>query len=705
MEVERDRARAKQRVEELRNRISYHDYRYYVLDSPEISDPEYDQLVRELSALEERFPELVTPDSPIQRVGGKPSELFRPVRHAAPMLSLENAFSREELEAWVERVRRRVGQEADYLCELKIDGVAIAITYQEGAYLRAATRGDGYLGEEITANVRTLRSVPMHLRVQSPPRLLEVRGEVYLPVRAFEQLNQQLSARGERPFANPRNAAAGSLRQKDPAVTASRPLRLWCYGIGVVEGARFSRHSQALDFLREAGLPINPATELRRHLEEVFAYCERWQQQRHQVDYQMDGAVVKVDQLSLQEELGATSRAPRWAIAFKFPPEERTTVVRKIEIHTGRTGKVTPFAALEPVKVGGVTIRYATLHNEDELRKKDVREGDTVIVRRAGEVIPEIVGPVLPRRPEGSQRWPFPTRCPACGAKLVREQGAADWRCPNRAGCSSQAIEWLFHFASRAAMDIAHLGYATGLALLDRGWVEDPADLYFLTPEQLSGLPGFQEKSIHNLLSAIEGSKEKPLSRLLVGLNIRHLGPAAARTLAEAFSSIERLSQASVEELCEVEQIGPEIARSLHQWFRQGSNRRLIEKLRRAGVRMREEAPQLRRGPLAGKSIVLTGGLVSMTREEATRAAEAAGAKVISSVSRSTDSVVVGKEPGSKYDRARQLGVETIDEGEFLRRLGGPESGPEHFATRQSSGRTAAHPEVPSLSRDEGEQP
>ncbi|MDQ3991280.1 MAG: NAD-dependent DNA ligase LigA [Actinomycetota bacterium] len=667
---ERARAEAKRRVEELRDLIHHHEYRYYVLDDPEISDAEYDELVRELTALEERFPEFITPDSPTQRVGGQPTELFAPAEHRVPMLSLDNAFSWEELNAWGKRVERTIGRQADFVCELKIDGLAVALTYEAGAYVRGATRGNGYVGDDITANIRTIRAAPVRLRAEDPPSALEVRGEVYLPVRAFEELNEELRERGDRAFANPRNAAAGSLRQKDPRVTSSRPLRLWCHGVGFAEGLRFERHSQALDWLREAGLPVSPETRRVGSLEEVFGFCEHWQQHRHDVDYEIDGVVVKVDQIPLQEELGATSKAPRWAIAYKFPPEERTTLLRNIFTHTGRTGKVTPFAALEPVFVGGVTVGTATLHNEDEVARKDVREGDMVVVRRAGDVIPEVVGPVASKRPKGARRWRFPRTCPSCGTELVRPEGAADWRCPNRRGCPSQGIEWLFHFAGRGAMDIEHLGFKTGLALMERGWVEDPADVYSLIADQLAELPGFKEKSISNLLSSIEGSKDRPLWRLLVGLSIRHVGSHVAQVLARAFPSMDALAAASVEQLEAVEEVGPEIARSVHEWFADEDNRRLVEKLRAAGVRMEDEvvaAPA--GGPLSGKTIVLTGGLSSMSRDQAIMAAEGVGARVASSVSKKTDFVVAGTDPGSKYDRAVALGVEVLGEEEFLRRL------------------------------------
>lgn len=671
---ERERAQARQRVEELKELIRYHDYRYYVLDQPEISDAEYDRLLAELRALEARFPDLVTRDSPTQRVGGRPSELFAPVRHDVPMLSLDNAFSLAELEAWGARIARASGGRAEFFCELKIDGVAVALTFERGLFVRGATRGDGFVGEDVTANLRTVRGLPARLRGARPPRLLEVRGEVYLPVRAFERLNEQLRADGQRPFANPRNAAAGSLRQKDPAVTASRPLRLWCHGLGRVEGLSFRRHSEALERLRQVGLPVDPRARAAGTLEEVYAFCRQWQERRHAVDYEIDGVVVKVDQLDLHEELGATAKAPRWAIAYKFPPEERTTLVRSIDVHTGRTGRVTPFARLEPVVVGGVTISLATLHNEREVHRRDVREGDTVIVRRAGEVIPEIVGPVLSSRLPDSRPWRFPRRCPSCGTELVRAPGEADWRCPNRLGCPSQGVEWITHFASRGALDIEHLGYKTALSLLERGLIKDPGDIYSLSAAQLAELPGFKRRSIDNLLAGIEASKDRPLWRLLVGLGIRHVGSHVAQTLTAAFPSMDELARASLEDLERVEGIGPEIAESVHAWFRDPANQRLVEKLRAAGVRM-QEAPAARMagGPLTGKTVVITGSLESMSRQQATEAAEAAGARVASSVSRSSSFLVVGAEPGSKLQKARALGVETIGEREFLQRLAGRE--------------------------------
>jgi len=669
--ADRDRAAAKLRVEELREQINYHNYRYYVLDEPDVSDTEFDELMGELRELEERYPEFVTPDSPTQRVGVTPAELFTPVEHRAVMLSLDNAFSEGELKAWATRVERGVGTGVPYSCELKIDGVALALAYENGMLVKGATRGDGRVGEDITSNVRTVRSVPQRLLVKEPPTALEVRGEVYLPVKAFEKLNEELTAAGQRPFANPRNAAAGSLRQKDPKISAGRPLSLWVHSFGYAERVRFDSHSGFLAWCRDAGLPVAPTGEVHDDLDGVIAYVHKWEEHRHSVDWEIDGVVVKVDQIALQEELGATSHAPRWAVAYKFPPEERTTLLHEIAVNTGRTGIVTPFAILEPVSVGGVTISRATLHNEDEVRRKDVREKDTVIVRRAGDVIPEVVAPVLPKRPKSSRPWKFPKACPSCGTPLVRKEGEAYWRCPNKRGCPSQNVEWLFAFASRGAMDIEGLGYKTGILLIEMGWVRDPSDVYAITEEKLAQLPGFKDKKIRNLLSAIERSKDRPLWRLLVALNIPHVGSHVAQVLARAFGSSDKLAEASVDEIDDVEEIGPEIARSVYEWFQDRQNRKLLEKLRKAGVQMADEKVKgAGKGPLAGKTIVLTGGLSAMSRDEATQAALAAGARVASSVSKKTDFVVAGDNPGSKAAKAEQLGVEIVDEGGFLKRLG-----------------------------------
>ena len=670
---DRKRAEAKVRVEELREQINHHSYRYHVLDDPEVGDAEYDELIRELRTLEDAFPELITPDSPTQGVGAAPATaLFAPVEHRAPMLSLDNAFSLDELNAWGDRVTRGLGGAADgFMCELKIDGVACALTYENGRLTRAATRGDGRVGEDITANVRTVEGVPHRLTLDDPPSVVEIRGEMYLPVKAFEALNERLLEAGQKAFANPRNSAAGSLRQKDPKVTASRPLRLWVHSFGAAEGISFDSHQAFLAWAETAGLPVPPTTERKASIGEVDAFLRHWETHRHSVDWEIDGAVIKVDAAAQQRELGATSHAPRWAIAYKFPPEERTALLKKIDVHTGRTGKVTPFAVLDPVQVGGVTITYATLHNEDEVRRKDVRQGDMVIVRRAGDVIPEIVGPVTAKRKKSARRWSMPKTCNACGTPLVRPEGEADYRCPNKRGCPSQGLEWLFHFAGRGAMDIEHLGYMTVMRLLEKGLIEDPADIYALDADKLSQIPGFKDKSITNLLEQVEGSKDRPIWRLLVGLNIRHVGAHVAQVLADGFGSVDAIAAATEDEIDAVPEIGPEIAATVREWFDEDENLQLIEKLRAAGVRLFDErtTPDPTPKTLEGVTLVLTGGLDTVSREEATAMATAAGARVASSVSGKTTFVVAGRDPGTKLAKAETLGVEVIDEDTFLRRL------------------------------------
>jgi len=663
------------RIEQLRAEIESHNYAYYVLDAPEITDAEWDRLYHELLALEEEHPELVTPESPTQRIGAPPAEGFPEVKHRARMYSLDNAFSREELEAWAVRVEKTV-DDPTYVCELKIDGVAVALTYQDGRYARGATRGDGETGEDITANIRTMRGVPARLRVKDPPALIEVRGEVFMPRADFDALNQKLSAEGKQAFINPRNTAAGALRQKDPSMTAQRPLTYLIHGLGAVDGARFATHSEFLAWVREAGLRTAPTTEPAASLVEVWAFIERWLEHRHDLEYEIDGVVIKVDPIGMQNELGYTSKAPRWAIAYKYPPEEKETLLRDIRIHIGRTGRATPYAVLEPVFVGGVTVSTATLHNHDEVHRKDVRVGDTVIVRRAGDVIPEVVGAVARRRPKGAKPWKMPKRCPSCGSEIVREEGEADAYCTNIA-CPSQRVERLFHFAGRGAMDIEGLGYETIIALTDQGILEDPGDTYGITAEQLLELEGFARekdratgemvpgKRARNLLNAIEASKDRPVARLLTGLGIRHVGFPTARALTRQFPSIDELSSAGVEQLAEVEGIGDIVAASVHDFFQQPENRKVLEKLRKAGVRMAEEqrASVARGGGvLAGKSFVLTGTLPELTREQATELIENAGGKVSSSVSKKTDFVLAGESPGSKLTKAEQLGVTVIDE-------------------------------------------
>jgi len=656
---------ARKRVEELRAQIEYHSYRYHVLDSPEISDAEYDQLMRELEGIEQTHPELLTADSPSQRVGAPPSELFAPVRHSYRLLSLDNAFDFGELEAWEQRVVRGLGRTPEaYVCEPKIDGVSVAVVYEDGRYVRGATRGDGTVGEDVTANVRTVESLPQRLRTDDPPAWLEVRGEVFLSLADFERINADLGEQGKNLFSNPRNAAAGTLRQKDPRITASRPLSIYVHGVVRVDGVELASYSETLEWLRSIGLRTHPDAQRLGSLREVQRYCDRTQQRRHSMDHEIDGVVVKVDRADERFDLGETSKAPRWAIAFKFPPEEKTTKLLDIKPSIGRTGAITPFAVLEPVFVGGVTVSQATLHNPDMVALKDVRVGDTVVVRRAGDVIPEVVAPIASKR-DGSER-PFrmPTECPSCGTGLVRKEGEVVTRCPNLS-CPAQVLGRIFHFASRSGMDIDHLGEKTIAALIERGMLSDPADVYSLTADQLSELPGFKERSVQNLLGAIERAKVRPLDHLLNGLGILYVGPAAAAALADRFGSVDAIVEAPEEEIAAVEGIGPVIAASVREFFDRDQTRELIRKLRGSGVRLHEERRRAE-GPLTGKTFVITGTLEQMSREEAKRRIEAAGGKVTGSVSKRTDYVVVGDNPGSKAEKAAELGLATLDEPGLL---------------------------------------
>ncbi len=660
------KAAARTRIGRLRESIDHHSYRYHVLDDPEIADVEYDALVSELMQLEDAYPDLVTPDSPTQRVGAPPSDQFAPVKHRSRMMSLDNCFSLEELEAWGARVERLITRASSLVTELKMDGVAVNLIYEKGEFVRGATRGDGTTGEDITANLRTIPSIPLRLRGKAPA-VIEVRGEVYMRTDDFEKLNRGLEETGGRIFSNPRNAAAGSLRQKDPKVTADRKLSLVCHGIGYVEGRRFASHWDALESLRDLGLRTNPENRRLETLDEVYEFCSHRQEHRHDVPYEIDGVVVKVDSIAEQEELGYTSKAPRWAIAYKFPPEERTTVLREIRVHTGRTGAVTPYAELEPVFVGGVTVSSATLHNEDEVIRKDVRPKDTVIVRRAGDVIPEVVGPVLSKRPKGTRRWKMPTRCPACDSELVRNPGEAVTRCIN-AECPMQRVEKLFHFASRGGMDIEGLGYQTLQLFVSKGWLNDYGDIYFLDPEWLVGLEGWGEKSISNLMESIDRSRTRELGRVITALGIPMVGSTVAESLAEEVGSLEKLQDMTAEELVALEGIGPIIAQSAASFFGEERNRAILEKLGAGGVRPTPPAPK-KEGPLTGKSIVLTGSLELFSRSEAALAIEERGGKVISSVSKKTDYVIVGESPGSKFDKAQQLGVPILDEKGFEKLL------------------------------------
>ena len=655
------------RVGELREAIDYHSYRYHVLDDPEIADVEYDALVRELIELEEQFPDLVTPDSPTQRIGAPPSDLFAPVEHRTPMMSLDNCFSLEELQAWGKRVERGIGAADGFVVEQKMDGVAVNLIYEDGLLVKGATRGDGRTGEDITGNLKTIAAVPLRLRGDAP-KILEVRGEVYMTTADFEKLNERLGDDIGKVFANPRNAAAGSLRQKDPKVTAQRKLSLVCHGIGYAEGRRFRAHSEALETLRELGLRTNSNNRRLDDLDRVYEYCTHWQEHRHDVPYEIDGVVVKVDSIDQQEELGFTAKAPRWAIAYKFPPEERTTLLHKISVHVGRTGVATPWAQLEPVFVGGVTISTATLHNEDEVKRKDVREKDTVIVRRAGDVIPEVVGPVLSLRPKGSKPWVMPRKCPSCKQPLVRQEGEAATRCVNLE-CPSQLIESIFHFASRGAMDIEGLGYKTIIWLTERGLLKDVADVYTLKPEDFEGHEGWGDVSIGNLMDAIERSKTRPLGNVLIALGIPHVGGRAFDIAAQA-ESLDRLKGMTEEDFLAMEGIGPVIARSITQFFSQARNLEVIERLQASGVDPKE-APRRKEGPLSGKTFVVTGTLEGFSRQGAQDAIEERGGKVTGSVSKKTDYVVVGANPGaSKHDKAQELGIEMLDEAAFRELLG-----------------------------------
>lgn len=685
-----DRAGA-DRAAELRALIAHHDERYYTLDDPEVSDAEYDELLVDLRELEALHPELVTPESPTQRPGGTPSATFTPVEHVSPMLSLDNAFALADLEAWGKRIERVISGDVRFVCEPKLDGLAISLIYRDGLLAVGATRGDGMMGEDVTANIRTIDMIPRRLAVprrlamDDPPVLLEVRAEVFMPLAAFADLNRRQGEAEKRLFANPRNAAAGSLRQLDSNITASRKLGAYCYQLGVSQlvaskgdpkesgspssnRLRFATHTETLAWMREVGLPVNDAIERFDDLDSVYSYCEQMLEQRHALGYEIDGVVVKVDDLAQRDELGVTSRAPRWAIAYKFPPEEKTTRLERIFVSIGRTGRATPFAELTPVFVGGSTVARATLHNEDEVARKDVREGDTVTVRKAGDVIPEVVGPIPAKRPKGARPWKFPTDCPVCGGPLVRLEGEADRYCIDL-DCAAQRVQRLAHFAGRTAMDIEGLGERTATQLVERDLVTDVGDLYALVPGDLEGLEGFASVSIRKLLDGIEASKQRPLPKLLVALGIRHVGPTAALALARTFSDFDAIMAAPLENLTAVEGVGPVIAQSAKEFFDAERNLAIIEKLRRAGMNFEG----LRREPindqLAGLTFVLTGGLARFTREEATRAIEERGGKVASSISRKTSHVVVGENAGSKLDKAKELDVSVLDEDAFVRLL------------------------------------
>jgi DNA ligase (NAD+) len=660
---------AAERAEELRKLVRYHNRRYFDLDDPEISDAEYDELVRELARLEIEHPELVTAESPTQQVGGAPVGLFAEVRHRTPMMSLDKTTSYEELLAWGKRMERYITGAVAFTCELKVDGLAMSLLYEGGRLTRAATRGNGEVGEDVTANVATIAAVPGRLSAGSPG-VLEVRGEIYMTVGAFEELNARQVLAGARTFINPRNAAAGSLRQKDPAVTATRELSFSAYQLGdVVGGPVFKYHHETLDWLRQLGFPVSPYVRTVTTLEEVDRYCSDWLHRRHSIDFEIDGVVVKVDDLAQRRELGATSKAPRWAIAFKFPPEERTTLLKGIMVSIGRTGKATPFAVLEPVVVGGARVSLATLHNEDQVRAKDVRPGDTVVVRRAGDVIPEVRGPVLPLRPEGLAPWSFPTSCPVCGAPLQRLPGEADTYCINL-DCPGQQVQRISHFASRAAMDIEGLGERTVSLFCKEGLLADVADIYSLDFRRVEAFEGFGATSVANLSAAIGASRSRPLANLLVGLSIRHLGTNGSQVLARALGSLDRIMDAPEDEIAAVEGIGPVIAASIKRFFSIPRNREVIERLRAAGVNFQGPGAPSTAQTLVGKSIVVTGTLQRWSREDAEAAIKARGGKAPGSVSQKTTALVLGSEPGgAKVAKATELGTPMLGEDAFERLL------------------------------------
>ncbi len=670
------------RVVELREIIDYHNERYFTQDNPELSDADYDALVRELAGLEVQYPELVTPDSTSTRVGAAGTTTFAPVTHRVPMTSLDNAMDADELHAWGERVAKGLGNApAHFTCELKIDGLATSLRYERGTLVQAATRGDGQVGEDVTANVATIHVVPKKLvatnRAQIP-EVLEVRGEVYMPIAAFKRLraekeleNEQRIVAGRKPEpvpANPRNAGAGSLRQKNSAVTATRDLAFWCYQLGEVVGlSEFTSHHDTLEYLRQIGFPVNPEVKMMNGIDEVLAFCAHWELNRHDLGYEIDGVVVKLDDLAQRQALGFTSRAPRWAIAYKFVPQERNTILKDIQVSIGRTGRATPFAVLEPVVVGGSTVSLATLHNREQVRLKDVRPGDTVVVRKAGDVIPEVVGPVLSLRPKNSKPWKFPVICP-CELKstLVQVEGESDTRCVEPQ-CPYQRDQRIIHFASRGGMDIEGLGEKTVFALSDAGYIKDAGDLYSLTTKQLLQIEGYAETSVANLLAAINNSKTRTLPKLLTALGVKHLGPAASESLARRFGNLDAIMNASEEDLSAVDGVGEVIAASITAWFGDKNNRKILEKLRKGGVAFGNIVTSSLPQTLVGKAVVVTGTIIGFSREEAEAAIKDRGGKSPGSVSAKTFAVVVGSEPGaSKVLKAEQLGIPMIDGHEFV---------------------------------------
>ena len=665
------------RIAALREELNHHIYLYYTKDSPEISDEEYDELYAELVGLEGENPELISGDSPTQRVGAPPSEGFEPVEHALPMLSLANARTAEEMLAWEKRIRTHLEREGvdpgpiTYVTEPKIDGLAISLTYEDGRLVRAATRGDGRVGEDVTRNIETIAGLPKEI-ADAPP-LLEVRGEVYLPLEAFAELNERRVTEGEAAFANPRNAAAGSIRQLDPKIAAERPLAVWAYGIGATDGISFDSHSDEIEWLRAAGFPVNPDIAGNGTIEEVLERCEWWRDRRDDLDFEIDGVVVKVDSLALWEALGAAGREPRWAIAWKFPPSTATTLLREVDWNVGRTGHLVPWALLEPVRVGGVTVSTATLHNEEDLARKDVRAGDEVIVLRAGDVIPQVVSAVTSDRPKGRRRPKPPANCPACGTETVKPEDSVFTICPNHRGCPGQAFQHLKHFVHRGAMDIEGLGEKQVKRLLDEGMIADVADIYTLEKDRLAELSGMGELSASNLVAEIERSKEVPFPRVLFALGLPGVGAVTAEALAEEFGDIDAIREADPEEVERTEGVGPVMAQQINESLADGKTWEIIERLKGYGLKLRLEEGERRAegGPLEGVTVVLTGTLPDLSRDEAAALVKAAGGKVTGSVSKKTDFLVAGDNAGSKLSKAESLGVPVLDREGLDRLLAG----------------------------------
>ena len=672
--------KAKAKIVKLKAEINHHNYRYHVLDSPEISDAEYDDLMRELKQLEEQYPQFLTPDSPTQRVGAAPLEAFGVVEHPQPLLSLANVFSQDELLAWYTRTSRLAGDTPfDFVGEHKIDGLAMALTYVDGQLVTGATRGDGFRGENITQNLRTIRSIPLSVPGDAPPRF-EVRGEVYLSRTGFRKLNKEREAEGLSLFANPRNAAAGSVRQLDPRITARRPLDIIIYMLGWAEGkATPDTHWETMEYLKSLGFKVNPNNRRLKNIEEVEEFYKTWEEQREGLQYEADGIVIKINQLNLHAELGDIGHEPRWAIAYKFPAVQGTTMLRDIGISVGRTGTLNPYAILEPVSVGGVTIKQAALHNEDDIRRKDIRIGDTVIIQRAGEVIPEVVGPIASKRtgkekefslleklPKNDKGQPS---CPECGGEVIKPEGEVMYYCSN-AACPAQAQQRIEHFTSRGAMDIRGIGENLSATLFKEGLVRDAADLYYLRKEQLAELEKMGDKSADNIINAINRSKERPLARVIFALGIRHIGAEMAEVLAGKYQSLDELAQAPGDKLMEISTVGPKIADSITAFFRQEDNLNIIRRLKEAGVKLEEKAVRPAELPLSGQEFVITGRMEAFSRQEAEARIKALGGAAKDNVTRQTDYVVAGADPGSKLARARELGIEILDEKEFIKLLG-----------------------------------